>query len=80
MRRCTGCRESKPKDTLIRIVHTPEGEVRIDRTGRMNGRGAYICDNRACLAAAKKSHGLERSFRRKLDEDIYAKLEAEMTT
>jgi hypothetical protein len=42
-RTCVVCRGKKPKSELTRIVRTPEGEVMIDPTGRMNGRGAYIC-------------------------------------
>ena len=43
MRRCTGCGEMKEKKSLIRIVRTPEGEIKLDRTGKTNGRGAYLC-------------------------------------
>ena len=42
LRTCISCRENKDKRDLLRIVKTPEGEVLIDSTGRMNGRGAYI--------------------------------------
>lgn len=73
-RTCTGCRTVRNKDELIRIVHTPEGSFAADRTGRMNGRGAYICPSAACLEKAKKSGGLERSFRMKVPEEIYALL------
>ena len=44
-RTCVVCREKKPKSELTRIVRTPDGEVVIDPTGRLNGRGAYLCDN-----------------------------------
>ena len=43
MRMCTGCREMKPKQQLIRIVKKPDGEIKLDTTGRLNGRGDYIC-------------------------------------
>ena len=46
MRQCVGCRERKAKYEFIRVVHTPEGEVFLDETGRKNGRGAYICKNK----------------------------------
>ena len=46
MRRCLGCYESKPKKELIRVVKTSEGEICIDKTGKKNGRGAYICYNK----------------------------------
>lgn len=74
-RQCIGCRESKEKQELIRIVRTLEGEFVIDRTGRKNGRGAYLCDNEACLKKAQKSDALNRSFRMDVPKDVYTELE-----
>lgn len=47
VRMCVGCRQVQPKRSLIRIVKTPEG-VMIDRTGKLNGRGAYLHDDPTC--------------------------------
>ena len=44
LRKCTGCGEMKPKKELVRVVKTPEGEISLDPTGKMNGRGAYLCN------------------------------------
>ena len=74
-RQCIGCRESKDKQELIRIVKTPEGEIVIDRTGRGNGRGAYLCDQEECLKKARKSNALSRSFRMNVPEETYMELE-----
>lgn len=74
-RQCIGCRESKEKQKLIRIVKTPEGEIVIDRTGRKNGRGAYLCDNGECLKKAQKSNALNRSFRMDVPKEVYTELE-----
>ena len=46
LRRCLGCFESKPKNELCRVVKTTDGEIILDKTGKKNGRGAYICCNR----------------------------------
>lgn len=54
MRMCTGCREMKPKQQLIRIVKTPDGEIKLDTTGRLNGRGAYICKSADCLKKRRR--------------------------
>ena len=54
MRQCVACRAHKPKMELIRVVTTPEGEVKIDPTGKMNGRGAYCCNNAECIKKAVK--------------------------
>ncbi len=48
VRTCVSCRESGSKRGLTRIVRTPEGDVRIDPTGKLNGRGAYVCEKAGC--------------------------------
>lgn len=73
-RTCTGCREKKEKKDLIRIVINKQGEINVDKTGKMPGRGAYICDNINCLEKAIKTKSLERSFETKIDEEVYEKL------
>ena len=73
-RRCVGCYESKNKMDLIRIVRTPEGEYKIDPSGKLSGRGAYICKNASCLETAYKGRKLERSFHEKIRNEIYESL------
>ncbi len=70
LRKCVGCQEMKPKKELIRIVMTPEGDLLVDRTGKVNGRGAYVCPNSACLEKAIKNSGLSRSFKMKTDPSV----------
>ena len=77
-RKCIGCGEVKDKKELIRIVRTPEGEMELDRTGRKNGRGAYICDSSVCLEKARKSKGLDRSFKMSIPAEVYDKLNEEI--
>ena len=67
MRRCVGCMESKPKNTLIRIA-CYEGEVSIDPTGKAKGRGVYLCPSEECLTKAKKKKALQRIFGTELTE------------
>lgn len=69
MRTCIGCGAVRPKKELIRIVMTPEGEIIPDRTGRANGRGAYLCDDPVCLQRAIKRKALNRAFRTQVPED-----------
>lgn len=73
-RTCIGCGEKKDKKDLIRIVKDKEGNISIDRTGRANGRGAYICDKLECLEKAIKSKKLEKSFEMKIEDEIYEAL------
>ena len=78
MRRCLGCMESKPKKELIRIVKNKDGEISLDKTGKKQGRGAYICGNIACLEKAIKSRRIEKEFETKIDEEIYATLRGDI--
>lgn len=76
-RKCVGCNEKKPKTELIRIVRTAEtGNIEIDRTGRKNGRGAYICPSSACLKKAKKR--LPQNLETPIPDEIFDALALEM--
>ena len=74
LRRCVGCFESKAKTELFRIVRTTEGEIILDKTGKKNGRGAYICANRECLEKAIKSKRIEKEFETSISAEIYDEL------
>jgi len=78
MRMCTACREMKPKRELIRVVKTAEGEIKLDTTGRLNGRGAYICKTYECFEKARKTNALSRAFETRVSEDVYNQLESEL--
>ena len=77
-RQCMGCRERKEKRQLIRVVRTPQGNVTLDFSGKLNGRGAYICPNPECLKKALRSKALDRSLEVTIPEEVYARLEKEM--
>lgn len=62
VRMCVACRQSKPKNELVRVVRTAEGEIALDATGRKPGRGAYICKSTECLKKAKKTKALDRAL------------------
>ena len=78
MRTCIGCGTSKPKKELIRIVLTREEELLVDKTGRANGRGAYLCDDPACLQRAIKRKALNRAFRTQVPDDAAQQLTAQL--
>ena len=77
-RQCMGCRERKAKKELIRVVRTPEGAVCLDFSGKLNGRGAYICPDPECLKKARKAKSLDRSLEVSIPEEVYDRLEKEM--
>lgn len=71
MRRCIGCYESKPKKELLRIVRDTEGKVTIDYTGRINGRGAYLCNNKECFEKMVKANKLSKEFETEIGNETY---------
>ncbi len=73
-RTCIGCNEKKDKNQFIRIVKDNQNNIGIDKTGKANGRGAYICDNIDCLEKAIKSKKIEKSFKMSIDNEVYEKL------
>ncbi len=78
MRRCIGCMESKPKNSLIRIAFY-EGKITVDPTGKAKGRGVYLCYDEACREKARKRRALQRNFETEISgetlEDIFRELE-----
>jgi predicted RNA-binding protein YlxR (DUF448 family) len=80
LRKCSGCQEMKDKRELVRITRTDSGVFSLDATGKMPGRGAYVCPNMECFEKAYKKMGLERSFRQPVPPEIYAQLKTELET
>lgn len=78
MRMCVGCRTMKEKRSLVRVVRTEEGEARVDPTGKMNGRGAYVCPCADCLKKAVRSRALERALEVKISPEVMERLAAEV--
>lgn len=74
LRTCMGCNEKKPKKELVRIVKNKDGEIFIDRTGKADGRGAYICDSLECLEKVIKSKRLEKVLEIQIPEEVYNNL------
>ncbi len=78
LRKCTGCQEMKDKRSLVRVVRNDSGEFSVDFTGKKPGRGAYICPNLECLEKAKRTKGLERSFKTSVPEEVYDSFRKEL--
>ncbi len=78
LRRCAGCNEQKSKKEFVRVVRTPEGNIILDETGKANGRGVYLCPNKACLQKARKAKRLERNLDMQIPDEIYAELEEKL--
>ena len=78
IRRCTGCGEHFPKNELVRVLRTPDGEIVIDLTGKKSGRGAYLCKSLVCLKKARKSRRIEASLECSIPEAVYDRMEEEI--
>lgn len=78
LRQCVGCGEMKSKKDMIRVLKTEDEGIVLDFTGRKNGRGAYICPNLDCFSKARKSKGLERSFKMAISNEVYDSLAKEI--
>ncbi|MCM0582367.1 YlxR family protein [Weissella diestrammenae] len=63
--------EMVPKNDLIRVVKTPDGQIELDPTSRANGRGAYISIDVEIAKLAKKKRVFDRTFETKLTDDFY---------
>jgi predicted RNA-binding protein YlxR (DUF448 family) len=68
----------KPKMELLRIVKPQEGDASIDRTGKAQGRGAYVCQNIECLKKAQKTRALERALEAKIEDDVFEQLKVQI--
>lgn len=62
LRTCVTCHQTKPKRELLRVVRTSDGHVCMDATGKLSGRGAYLCARLPCWEQALKSKRLEQEF------------------
>ena len=80
MRMCVACREMRAKKDLMRIVRTAEGELVLDLTGKLSGRGAYLCRDAACLNKAIKIRALERALEAPLNDTVKVAMESEIET
>jgi predicted RNA-binding protein YlxR (DUF448 family) len=78
MRTCVGCRVSRPKKELIRVVRTPEARVELDFMGKKSGRGAYLCPSKECLHKAVKAAQLERALKTKISDEVKELLEQQL--
>ena len=73
-RQCVACGQVRPKRDLVRVVRTPAGEVRVDVTGKVSGRGAYVCPDAACVDRALRGGRLAGALAQPLAEDLAERL------
>lgn len=74
-RTCIGCRQTRDKRELLRIVRTPTGEILFDPTGKKSGRGAYVCRDESCLSRALQSRTLASALKVEIDNETIKNLQ-----
>lgn len=74
MRTCVITREKCEKKDLIRVVRTPEGNVVVDTTGKLNGRGAYLKKDKEVFEKARKNKILDRVLEVETNDELYDEL------
>ena len=74
-RQCAACRRMFPKSELLRVAVVKGGEPVVDRTGKMPGRGAYICRSAKCLKEAERKKTLSKSLHCAVSPSVYSELE-----
>ena len=77
LRKCVACGKMKPKDELFRLVKTNEG-ISMDLSYKAQGRGAYICKQKACVDLALKKKSLNKSFRQAVKEEVFESIFMEL--
>ncbi len=70
MRTCIACRQEKPKKELIRVVKFGD-QISLDKTGKANGRGAYVCNDLECIKKLKKQKLINRAFSCEVADSTY---------
>lgn len=75
LRQCLGCGQMIDKRELVRVIRTPEETYVLDETGKLNGRGAYVCPNAQCMKKVIKNKGLDRAFKVAVAAEVYQMLE-----
>ncbi len=74
LRQCVVCRQMKDKRELIRIVKSPDGVISLDFTGKKNGRGAYVCNDEACIKKCCKARMIHKAFSADVGQEVYDRI------
>ena len=75
LRMCVVTRNREEKRNLLRIVKTPDGQIQVDTTGKLNGKGAYITKSKEVLEQKKKNKALDRALEVEIPASIYEEIE-----
>ena len=74
LRKCVATNNQFPKKEMFRIVRTPEGEVKIDLTGKLNGHGAYLSKSMEAIELSRKKKILDKYLEASVSDEVYDEL------
>ena len=78
IRTCIGCRGKFPKKDLLRFVRNTAGNLQTDLTGRLPGRGAYVCQSQACINITFKSQKINTHLRSNFSRQVIDSFKQEL--
>jgi hypothetical protein len=73
-RQCVACGTTRSKRELVRVVRTPSGEVQVDATGKLSGRGAYVCPEASCVELALRHGRLAGVLERPIPDEVASRI------
>ena len=73
-RKCVACHSIHPKNEMIRMARSPKGTYQLDPDHKLDGRGAYVCNQTDCIEQAIKKNAFHRSFKTKVSDECYEEL------
>ena len=74
LRTCAYSRKVKDRQTMFRVVKTPNHEIKIDLAYRLQGRGVYLSKDKEAISNAKNRHLLEKSLKVIDCQNVYDEL------
>ena len=78
IRTCIGCRGKFPKNDLLRFVRNAAGNLQTDSTGKLPGRGAYVCQSQACINITFKSQKINIHLRSNFSRQVIDSFKQEL--
>ncbi|MBE6155507.1 MAG: YlxR family protein [Firmicutes bacterium] len=78
LRTCIITKEKCEKHELLRVVRTPDGQIIFDKSGKLNGKGAYIKKDKEVILRAQKNKNLDHTFEMEVPADVYTDLLGEV--
>ena len=77
-RMCVSCRTRRDKRDLVRVTLKDDGTLTADPTGKLPGRGAYLCKDEKCIKIELKAHRISKGLKASMSEEELTALAEEI--